>query len=82
MNKEQIIQMARESSSMEKLPWNGQYIFKTQKELLDFTAAIRSATKEEDAKICDVLASDFAMREPQGKSPDWFDCSEAIRASK
>ena len=40
MTRDEIISMARRHSSAPHLPWNGQWIFKTQKELIKFAQAI------------------------------------------
>lgn len=51
MDKEQIIQMARDAGSC-FAPEVGSWLF-TNAEIERFAAAIRAATKEEDAKICE-----------------------------
>ena len=49
MTRDEIISMARAHSSAPHLPWNGQWIFKTQKELLAFARgiAIRARAEKE-----------------------------------
>lgn len=71
MDREQIIQMAREINGVLlleilELEPNGDY-------LIEFAAAIRAATKEEDAKICESF---------EAWNYDSQGCAEAIRASK
>ena len=47
MTHEEILAMAREASSMERLPWNGEWIFRSKKELMAFAALV--AAKEREA---------------------------------
>lgn len=55
MNREQIIQMARDAEEAAKYvtPQGLEY---KEEFVLRFAAAIRAATKEEDARICEKLA--------------------------
>ena len=47
MTQDEIMEMAREASSMARLPWNGEWIFRSKKELMAFVALV--AAKERDA---------------------------------
>lgn len=51
MNHEEIIAMALEASSMARLPWNGEWIFRSKKELMAFAALVaeKAAAKEREA---------------------------------
>lgn len=71
MDKEQIIQMARDAG----INVSQGYLLRfagVEDDLERFAAAIRAATKEEDAKIC------------EDKENGWSDmvCAQAIRDSK
>ena len=46
MNQAEIIAMAREASSMERLPWNGEWIFRSKKELMAFAALVTAKERE------------------------------------
>lgn len=78
MNKEQIIQMARDSGADCVIPpmpgFDAEYVM-SESGIERFAAAIRLATKEEDAKICENL--DAYYEYDPGES-----FSAAIRASK
>lgn len=67
IDKQKVMEMAREASSMDQLPWNGQWVFKTQKELLWFAALIAAAEREKCAMLAD------------RKAP-FTGCAAAIRA--
>lgn len=73
MNREQIIQMARHAGIF--VPNELETVATDKTGLERFAAAVRAATKEEDAKICDDAAADWY-------SVIALDCAEAIRASK
>ena len=60
MRHEEIIAMAREASSMARLPWNGEWIFRSKKELMAFVALV--AAKERGA--CAQLAGDSYYGNP------------------
>ena len=60
MTHEEIIAMAREASSMARLPWNGEWIFRSKKELMAFVALV--AAKEREA--CAQLAGDSYYGNP------------------
>ena len=60
MRHEEIIAMAREASSMARLPWNGEWIFRSKKELMAFVALV--AAKEREA--CAQLAGDSYYGNP------------------
>ena len=60
MSHEEIIAMAREASSMARLPWNGEWIFRSKKELMAFVALV--AAKEREA--CAQLAGDSYYGNP------------------
>lgn len=87
MNREQIIQMARDAGfDVDEADFIFAPLTKRsgiQLELERFAAAIRAATKEEDAKICDALGDEtdnpidgvFVNHPPSH-------CAKSIRASK
>lgn len=72
MTKDQIIQIAMDCNSIMVLEMRE--MDAKDEFLLEFAAAIRAATKEEDASICDK----WARYESQAAK----DCAAAIRASK
>ena len=45
MTRDEIISMAREASSMARLPWNGEWIFRSKKELMSFAALVAAAER-------------------------------------
>lgn len=59
MTHEEIIAMAREASSMERLPWNGEWIFRSKKELMAFAALVAAKERGECAQVCDAERQDF-----------------------
>ena len=59
MTQEEIIAMAKEASSMERLPWNGEWIFRSKKELMAFAALVAAKEREACAKVCDAERQDF-----------------------
>ena len=59
MNQDEIIAMAREASSMERLPWNGEWIFRSKKELMAFAALVAAKEREACAQVCDAERQDF-----------------------
>lgn len=76
MNRDQIIQIARDAGAYECFIGmiGSQDVGAIRVEWLEsFAAAIRAATKEEDAQICDDLWQDDCTA---------MDCRNAIRASK
>ena len=57
MNQNKIMEMAREASSMARLPWNGEWIFRSKKELLAFAALVAAKERERFALECiDIVA--------------------------
>ena len=50
MTHEEITAMARETSSMERLPWNGEWIFRSKKELMAFAALVAAKERGECAE--------------------------------
>ena len=52
MTHEEIIAMAREASSMARLPWNGEWIFRSKKELMAFAALVAAKERERFALEC------------------------------
>ena len=52
MTHEEIIAMAREASSMERLPWNGEWIFRSKKELMAFAALVAAKERGRFALEC------------------------------
>ena len=61
MNQNEIMEMAREASSMARLPWNGEWIFRSKKELMAFAALVAAKEREACAKVCDRVAQDAAL---------------------
>ena len=59
MTHEEIIAMAKEASSMERLPWNGEWIFRSKKELMAFAALVAAKEREACAQVCDAERQDF-----------------------
>ena len=59
MTQEEIIAMAKEASSMERLPWNGEWIFRSKKELMAFAALVAAKEREACAQVCDAERQDF-----------------------
>ena len=59
MTQDEIIAMAREASSMERLPWNGEWIFRSKKELMAFAALVAAKEREACAQVCDAERQDF-----------------------
>lgn len=74
MNREHIVQMARDAGLLPR--WA--IAFTDAEKVERFAAAIRAATKEEDAKICDWLALE---RDSIGRVSLQMG-ADAIRASK
>lgn len=76
MNKDQIIQMAREAGLIHETHEGNWH-------LEQFAKLIRAATKEEDAKICDKYA--YALDNGNNtymRSHEAFEIAQHIRASK
>ena len=69
MTHEEITAMARVASSMERLPWNGEWIFRSKKELMAFAALVAAKERDACAQVCDGfdtgrrLTSDFKAAE-------------------
>ena len=59
MNQNEIMEMAREASSMARLPWNGEWIFRSKKELMAFAALVAAKEREACAQVCDAERQDF-----------------------
>ena len=59
MNQNEIMEMAREASSMARLPWNGEWIFRSKKELMAFAALVAANEREACAQVCDAERQDF-----------------------
>ena len=59
MTPEEITAMAKEASSMERLPWNGEWIFRSKKELMAFAALVAAKEREACAQVCDAERQDF-----------------------
>lgn len=53
MTHQEIIAMAREASSMARLPWNGEWIFRSKKELMAFAALVAAKEREACAQVCE-----------------------------
>lgn len=79
MTHEEIIAMAKEASSMERLPWNGEWIFRSKKELMAFAALVAAKEREVCAKVCDELA-ELNRTAPTDSMWQWGECAAAIRA--
>ncbi len=47
MTQNEIIEMARQASSQEKLPWNGTYIFNSKKQLIEFAKLVEDKVRQE-----------------------------------
>jgi len=81
MKQGEIIAMAIEASSMARLPWNGQWIFRSKKELMAFAALLaeKAAAKEREAcaKLCD---EQFEKATTAAGAFRADMCAEAIRA--
>lgn len=77
MDKEQIIQMAREAGLASFGGW-------TEQNIENFAYAVRAATKEEDAKICESesLTYTIGSDEECGWEMAIEECASSIRASK
>lgn len=89
MNKEQIIQMAREAGLIFNEEYGTDLAVKMYRERVErFATAIIAAVKDEDAKICEELSQSHgtATKECSKVNCDymaaWSDASDAIRASK
>lgn len=89
MDKEQIIQMARDAGIDQEYPYipveyKEAWFSCTIDELERFAAAIRAATKEEDAKICESesLTYTIGTDEECGWEMAVKECASSIRASK
>ncbi len=83
MDKEQIIQMARDAG----INVSQGYLLRfagVEDDLERFAAAIRAATKEEDAKICESESLTYTIG--TGEECGWEmaikECASSIRASK
>ena len=59
MTHEEIIAMAREASNMARLPWNGEWIFRSKKELMAFATLVAAKEREACAQVCDAERQDF-----------------------
>ena len=59
MTHEEIIAMAREASSMARLPWNGEWIFRSKKELMAFAALVAAKEREACAQVCDASVEEW-----------------------
>ena len=79
MNQNEIMEMAREASSMARLPWNGEWIFRSKKELMAFAALVAAKEREVCAKVCDELA-ELNRTAPTDSMWQWGECAAAIRA--
>ncbi len=77
MTHEEIIAMAKEASSMERLPWNGEWIFRSKKELMAFAALVAAKEREACAKVCDAKAHEVRL---WCNESNVIACAAAIRA--
>lgn len=76
MKQGEIIAMAIEASSMARLPWNGQWIFRSKKELMAFAAQVaeKAAAKEREE-----IALEFdkrAVLRDGGPAVGWYEPDE------
>lgn len=82
MTPEQIIQMARDAGIDEWWDSGGDWRETFDEVLERFASAIRAATKEEDAKICDESTKEWlSLNEPQFAASA-YQLSKEIRATK
>ena len=77
MTHEEIIAMAREASSMERLPWNGEWIFRSKKELMAFVALVAAKEREACALVCEAKAHEVRL---WCNESNVIACAAAIRA--
>ena len=59
MTQDEIMEMAREASNMARLPWNGEWIFRSKQELMAFAALVAAKEREACAQVCDAERQDF-----------------------
>ena len=64
MNRDEIIAMALEASSMARLPWNGEWIFRSKKELMAFAALVAEKAAANEREACAQLAGDSYYGNP------------------
>lgn len=50
MTKDDILRMAREASTKERLPWNGEWVFRSRKELEHFVGLVAEAERQDMRK--------------------------------
>ncbi len=75
MTQDEIIAMAKEASSMARLPWNGEWIFRSKKELMAFVALVAAKEREVCAQVCD------GVENGEGETAGLAcECAAAIRA--
>lgn len=72
MTQDEIIEMARQTSSQERLPWNGLYIFNSKKELIEFFKLAAAKEREECAMVLETHTPTT--------TPTWVSYAAAIRA--
>lgn len=77
MTHEEIIAMAKEASSMERLPWNGEWIFRSKKELMAFAALVAAKERDACAQVCDAKAHEVRL---WCNESNVIACAAAIRA--
>ena len=77
MTHEEIIAMAREASSMARLPWNGEWIFRSKKELMAFVALVAAKEREACALVCEAKAHEVRL---WCNKSNVIACAAAIRA--
>ncbi len=58
ISKAKIICMAREVSSKKELPWNGEWIFRSQKELIQFAQLVAEQEREACAQVAEKMRCD------------------------
>ena len=61
MTHEEIMEMAREASSMARLPWNGEWIFRSKKELMAFASLVAAKEREVCALVCEAKAHEVRL---------------------
>lgn len=78
MTQDEIIEMARQTSSQEKLPWNGTYIFNSRKQLIEFAKLVAAKEREACAKAFEAEADTWIACPQRGSAKRKG--AEAIRA--
>ena len=92
MTQDEIMEMAREARSMARLPWNGEWIFRSKKELMAFASLVAAKERDACALVCDAerqdfggvaagpMATDAGKRVHEAMAAGAATCAAAIRA--